>query len=156
MRCGIIIFCVMRLLSYKIIRVSMYIALYWGRVVHFLGRMSGFSCSHLNFIVLTIHIFKGPIFCYYRALFTTPLNKSNDDEAAGDSGIVIKGIRSPIMEQIINYAYLRECEIDEENVRELFTCADYCGIMGLVQRCIDFLTKILGPKNCISVMLFGK
>lgn len=60
------------------------------------------------------------------------------------------------MEQIINYAYLRECQIDETTVRELFTCADYCGIMGLMQRCIDFLTKILGPKNCISIMLFGK
>lgn len=91
-----------------------------------------------------------------RALFTTPLNKSNDNEAAGDSGIVIKGIRSPIMEQIINYAYLRECQIDATNVHELFTCADYCGILGLMQRCIDFLTKFLVPKNCVGIMLFGK
>uniref|UniRef100_A0A336K738 Kelch-like protein diablo n=1 Tax=Culicoides sonorensis TaxID=179676 RepID=A0A336K738_CULSO len=93
---------------------------------------------------------------FFRVLFTTTLNKSSNNEAAGDSGIVIKGIRSPIMHQIINYAYLRDCEIDQENIYELFTCADYCGITGLIQRCIDFLRQMLVPTNCINIMLFGK
>lgn len=60
------------------------------------------------------------------------------------------------MEQIINYAYLRQCEFDEINVHEMFAIADYCGVSGLMRRCIDFMIKILAPHNCISLMLFGK
>lgn len=73
-----------------------------------------------------------------------------------DNDVSIMGVRSPIMEQIINYAYLRQCKIDEKHVHELYAVADYCGIHGLMRICVDFMIKILTPENCISTMFFAK
>lgn len=81
---------------------------------------------------------------------TTSLSTSATNE------IQITGIRGPILEQIINYSYLRQCSIDETNMHELYVAADYCAVVGLMRLCVDFLVKKLSPTNCISMMLFAK
>lgn len=88
---------------------------------------------------------------YFRALFTTTLTgkKKGDD-------VCIPGIRSSIMEEIISYAYLRSCKIDSGNVHELYAVGDYCGILGLMRHCVNFMIRTLTPENCVSLMNFGK
>lgn len=61
-----------------------------------------------------------------------------------------------IMEQIIQYAYLRNCTIDADNVHELLISADYVGVIGLVALCKQYLAQILTPENCVSIMGFAR
>lgn len=61
-----------------------------------------------------------------------------------------------IMEQIILYAYLRKCTINDDNVHELLISADYVGIMGLVELCKQHLEQMLTPENCVSIMSFAR
>lgn len=91
---------------------------------------------------------------YFRALFTTSLHADKTTDENCD--ILIKGIRSPIMEEVINYAYLRQVKIEESNVHELYTVADYCGMAGLMAACVSFMIAKLSPENCITTMMYGR
>lgn len=87
---------------------------------------------------------------YHSALFMTPLN-SNKEET------VLVGVSAAILEKIINYAYLRDVScINESNVVEIMMTADFMGVPGLTKHCIDFIIKILSPKNCIIYWLMSR
>lgn len=60
------------------------------------------------------------------------------------------------MEQLIQYAYLRKCTINAENVHELLISADYVGMIGLVTLCKQHLAAMLTPENCVSIMGFAR
>ncbi|XP_070854399.1 kelch-like protein 10 isoform X2 [Drosophila suzukii] len=70
--------------------------------------------------------------------------------------IHIPGISATIMNCVIQYAYLRQTRITENNVHELLTCADYVGMVGLVNQCKDFLSNTLTAENCVSIMGFAR
>lgn len=57
------------------------------------------------------------------------------------------------MQQIIDYAYSRIAEVNEENVAEMITWAHYFGFDALVGICSEFIMKNLTAKNCISYMM---
>ncbi|XP_037731647.1 kelch-like protein 10 isoform X2 [Drosophila subpulchrella] len=77
--------------------------------------------------------------------------------AAEESPVIhIPGISATIMNCVIQYAYLRQTHISENNVHELLTCADYVGMVGLVNQCKDFLSSTLTPENCVSIMGFAR
>ncbi len=59
------------------------------------------------------------------------------------------------MNKIIDYAYLRECDLTEENVYEILVIADYFALDSLLEHCIQFLIGILNPKNCVNIMRFA-
>lgn len=87
-------------------------------------------------------------FCFdSSALFTSPLNDCVQSEVS------IPGIRSPIMQTIINYAYSRVADINEENVTEVMKWAHYFGYERLVAICSAFVLNRLNADNCISYML---
>lgn len=85
-----------------------------------------------------------------RALFTSPLNDGTQSEVS------IRDIRSPIMQNIIDYAYSEVAEIDEDNVTEVLTWAHYFGYDELVDICSAFIMKNLNTNNCISYMLHAR
>ncbi|XP_034474561.1 kelch-like protein 10 isoform X2 [Drosophila innubila] len=92
---------------------------------------------------------------YFRAQFTG----FNSRAGAGseESRIVhIPGIGAPIMNSVIQYAYLRKTNIGDDNVHELLICADYVGMVGLVKQCKDYLSRTLTPENCVSIMGFAR
>lgn len=60
------------------------------------------------------------------------------------------------MEKIIRYAYLRECEITNDNVYEIYAISDYVGIIGLIKLCVNFMIDNMQPENCVLLMLFGR
>ena len=60
------------------------------------------------------------------------------------------------MEQILEYAYLRSLNLNQENVCQLLKAADYLGILEIVDLCCDFLKANLLPENCIGIMYFAR
>ncbi|XP_075156886.1 kelch-like protein 10 isoform X2 [Haematobia irritans] len=93
---------------------------------------------------------------YFRAQFTTTLATSTDGKSEHNCQIHIPGISANIMEEIVNYAYLRKCSINNENVQELLVSADYFGILGLIDICKDYMVKMLTPGNCVDIMCFAR
>lgn len=85
-----------------------------------------------------------------RALFTTTLHGTEVKD------VRLSGISSETMNQLISYAYLRHINVNEDNVRTLLITADYLSILGILKICCDYLTSMLTPKNCISIMQFAK
>lgn len=83
----------------------------------------------------------------FSALFTSPLNDDVQSE------VRIRDIRSPIMQNIIEYAYSRMAEVNADNVTEVMMWAHYFGYETLVDICASFILKNLDAENCISYML---
>ncbi|KAH8251456.1 hypothetical protein KR038_000164 [Drosophila bunnanda] len=98
---------------------------------------------------------------YFRAQFTG-FNAISGTGGTGGTGkeenrvIHIPGISASIMNGVIQYAYLRQTNINDENVHELLICADYVGMVGLVKQCKDYLSHTLTPENCVSIMGFAR
>ncbi|XP_058448511.1 kelch-like protein 10 isoform X1 [Malaya genurostris] len=86
---------------------------------------------------------------YFRTLFTTSVPSEKDH-------ISVKGIRGAIMERIIRYAYLRECEISEADMFEIYAAADYLGMASLQERCVQYIKSVLRTENCVVIMLYGR
>lgn len=91
-----------------------------------------------------------------RAQFTGFNSLANSGKSDENRFVHIPGMSGAIMEQIIQYAYLRKCNINNDNVHELLISADYVGVIGLVLLCKRFLAQALSPENCVSVMGFSK
>lgn len=59
------------------------------------------------------------------------------------------------MTKIIDYAYLRTCDLTEENVFEILVIADYLALKSLMDYCIKYVIDHLKPDNCINIMRFA-
>lgn len=88
---------------------------------------------------------------YFRALFTSPLNRNIDL-----NDVHIKLVRSDILQNIVDFVYARVVDINEKNVIELIITADYFGYKTLVDHCANFIVNILNSENCISLMLMAR
>lgn len=86
---------------------------------------------------------------YFRTLFTTSLPSKKDH-------ISIDGIRGVIMDRIIKYAYLRELDISEKDMFEVYAAADFLGMASLQERCIQYIKGVLHTDNCVQIMLYGR
>ncbi|XP_026843427.1 kelch-like protein 10 isoform X1 [Drosophila persimilis] len=98
---------------------------------------------------------------YFRAQFTGFNAVSRGFGAEGGASeqihvVNIPGVRASIMNCVIQYAYLRKTNICDDNVHELLICADYVGMVGLVQQCKEYLSRTLTPENCVSIMGFAR
>ncbi|XP_024884161.1 kelch-like protein 10 isoform X3 [Temnothorax curvispinosus] len=87
---------------------------------------------------------------YFRALFTTTLHSREKTD------VLLPGVTSPMMNLLLEYAYLRSIDVNQENVCELLTTADYLSIVGVLDLCCDYLRDNLAPENCIGVMRFAR
>lgn len=87
-------------------------------------------------------------FC--RTLFTTTLHSREKTD------VLLPGVTSPMMNLLLEYAYLRSIDVNRENVCELLTTADYLSILGVLDLCCDYLRDNLAPENCIGVMRFAR
>ncbi|XP_076181588.1 kelch-like protein 10 isoform X2 [Ptiloglossa arizonensis] len=61
-----------------------------------------------------------------------------------------------MMNLLLEYAYLRSINVNNENVCQLLVTADYLNILGVLDLCCEFLKKNLAPENCITVMRFAR
>ncbi|XP_018309372.1 kelch-like protein 10 isoform X3 [Mycetomoellerius zeteki] len=60
---------------------------------------------------------------YFRTLFTTTLHSREKTD------VLLPGVTSPMMNLLLEYAYLRSIDVNRENVCELLTTADYLSIV---------------------------
>ncbi|XP_021932600.1 kelch-like protein 10 isoform X2 [Zootermopsis nevadensis] len=86
---------------------------------------------------------------YFRYLFTTFDTKEQNE-------ILLQGISSYIMTQILDYVYLRKIHIHCDNVCQLLVTADYLCVLSVLELCCEFLKHKLGFENCIGIMLFAR
>lgn len=88
-------------------------------------------------------------------------SKCSNDIADGNGSpsnvtdIRIPGVSCYAITKIIEFAYLRTCDLTETNVYEILVVADYVALIGLLKYCIKFLTRSLCPENCVGIMRFA-
>jgi kelch-like protein 10 len=87
---------------------------------------------------------------YFRTLFTTTLHYNERTD------VLLPGVTSETMSSILEYAYMRSVDINQENVCKPLVSADYLSVPGLLELCCDFLKSILAPENCIGIKGFAK
>jgi len=87
---------------------------------------------------------------FFRILFTTTLHEGEYTK------IHLKAIESTTMEFILQYIYMRQIDINYDNVMDIMRTADYLCIDGLVQLCHEFVIECLGPDNCVTVLQFAE
>ncbi|XP_025197475.1 kelch-like protein 10 [Melanaphis sacchari] len=87
---------------------------------------------------------------YFRILFTTTLHEEDYTK------INLKSIESTTMELILQYIYMRQIDINYNNVMDIMRTADYLCIDGLVQLCHEFVIECLGPDNCVTLLQFAE
>ncbi|XP_048854834.1 kelch-like protein 10, partial [Brienomyrus brachyistius] len=64
----------------------------------------------------------------------------------------LPGISPETLRQVIEYAYTYSVVITADNVENLLAAADYLSVLGIVQRCCDFLHEQLCLQNCIGLL----
>lgn len=60
------------------------------------------------------------------------------------------------MNLLLEYAYLRTLDINNDNVCQLLITADYLNIIGVLDLCCNYLTENLVPANCIGILRFAR
>uniref|UniRef100_A0A182N6W3 Kelch-like protein diablo n=1 Tax=Anopheles dirus TaxID=7168 RepID=A0A182N6W3_9DIPT len=86
---------------------------------------------------------------YFRILFTTSVPSEKYT-------VALPGLPGSIMEQIIRYAYLRECDLSEDTMYDLYAAADFLLITGLTDYCSVYILSRLRLDNCVTIKLFGR
>ncbi|KAJ6644555.1 Kelch-like protein 10 [Pseudolycoriella hygida] len=102
-----------------------------------------------NGTVMNVH---RPILCACSDYFNSAFNSAF---SGTPTNINISGVSAHVMGKIIDYAYLRSCDLTEENVLEILVIADYLAFQSLIDYCVQYLVNHLKPKNCINVMRFA-
>ncbi|XP_014216197.1 kelch-like protein 10 [Copidosoma floridanum] len=87
---------------------------------------------------------------YFRTLFTTSLHPKEKTD------FLLPNVSSKIMNQLLEYAYLRTLDVKRDNVCQLLSSADYLSFLGVVELCCEYLRANLTPENCIGIMSFAK
>ncbi|KAK9502762.1 hypothetical protein O3M35_011472 [Rhynocoris fuscipes] len=85
---------------------------------------------------------------YFRAVFTSPLSVPS-------SNVCIKR-PSNVIENIIQYCYTGNCNVNSKNVEALLPAADELGILGLLDLCLNYLLRSINVTNCWGIHVFCK
>ncbi|XP_037933605.1 kelch-like protein 10 [Teleopsis dalmanni] len=91
---------------------------------------------------------------YFRAQFCGLNAKLSRSER--NRYVHIRGMKAPVLEEVIRFSYLRKCNINLQNIYDLLIAADYVGMPGMITMCKQFLYSIMSMSNCVSVMRFGE
>ncbi|XP_048857678.1 kelch-like protein 10 isoform X4 [Brienomyrus brachyistius] len=86
---------------------------------------------------------------YFQALF------ASDWSDSGKREYQLPGISPETLRQVIEYAYTYSVVITADNVENLLAAADYLSVLGIVQRCCDFLHEHLCLDNCVGLVKIG-
>ncbi|XP_021923758.1 kelch-like protein 10, partial [Zootermopsis nevadensis] len=87
---------------------------------------------------------------YFRTLFTTTLHTNEETD------VLLHGVSSDMMTQILDYVYFREVDIRSDNSCQLLVTADYLCIPEVTELCSDFLKEAMDADNCIGILLFAR
>ncbi|CAH0392031.1 unnamed protein product [Bemisia tabaci] len=85
---------------------------------------------------------------YFYAMFTS-FEESKQDR------IVLKGVDPVALQIIVDYIYLAEVLVTEENVQILLPAANLLQLTDVRDACCDFLQGQLHPTNCLGIRAFA-
>ncbi|XP_063239818.1 kelch-like protein 10 [Bacillus rossius redtenbacheri] len=87
---------------------------------------------------------------FFRTLFTTAVGGARPVE------VKIHGVAASHMAAILNYAYVRIMQLDDENVCGVLIASDFLAVMGAKLTCCDFIAGEMRPDNCVAIMKFAR
>ncbi|GFX18506.1 kelch-like protein 21 [Trichonephila clavipes] len=82
---------------------------------------------------------------YFKALFCGDFGDGSD--------ILLKGLDSKTLENVLIYLYTGNIQLDSENAADVLIASDYFMIDPLMQESRSFVLKEMTPSNCISLFL---
>uniref|UniRef100_A0A8C6URJ7 Kelch-like family member 41a n=1 Tax=Neogobius melanostomus TaxID=47308 RepID=A0A8C6URJ7_9GOBI len=87
---------------------------------------------------------------YFRELYF-----SEDGGESEEKETVLENLDPNIMENIVNYMYSAEIDINENNVQDILVVANRFQIPSVFTVCINFLQKQVSQRNCLAVYRLG-
>ncbi|EDO46542.1 predicted protein [Nematostella vectensis] len=86
---------------------------------------------------------------YFFAMFTGELSESRQ------TVVTLKEIDSLALELLIEFVYIAEIEVTEDNVQVLLPAANLLQLNEVRDACCDFLKAQLHPSNCLGIRAFA-
>lgn len=87
---------------------------------------------------------------YFRELYF-----SEEGDESEEKEITLENLDVNIMENIVNYMYSAEIDINDNNVQDILVVANRFQIPSVFTVCINYLQKQLSQKNCLAVYKLG-
>lgn len=87
---------------------------------------------------------------YFRELYF-----SEEGDESEEKEITLENLDVNIMENIVNYMYSAEIDINDNNVQDILVVANRFQIPSVFTVCINYLQKQLSQKNCLAVYRLG-
>ena len=69
-----------------------------------------------------------------------------------ENSVTIDNISTKSMQTIIDFTYTGKIFIDNKNVIDLLSAADYLFVDEVKQYCFAFLTSVLNSENCFEIL----
>lgn len=92
---------------------------------------------------------------YFRALFTSPLPETH--RQVGEHKVVrLQGIEADVFQALLDYCYVRDCDINVDCVQDVLIASDRFGVTGLMNRCVEFMLSHLDFSNFLSLFRFAR
>ena len=82
---------------------------------------------------------------FFKTLFTTKLI------SVDSSNFTVKYVKSCILKEILDFIYLSEITLTEENVYDMVSCSDYLMLLKLKNFCCDFLCICINNENFFNI-----
>lgn len=76
---------------------------------------------------------------------------TTDTSTCGPSEILIAGVSGDILQQLIDYCYTNEIEINESNVEEITEAAVRLQFSDVEEECVELFSSILSASNCFGI-----
>nr|XP_012598771.1 kelch-like protein 38 isoform X1 [Microcebus murinus] len=83
---------------------------------------------------------------YFRAMFCSSFRENREAK------VQLKGIDSPMLDQIVSYVYTGEVRIAADNVLPLMEAASMLQYPKLFEACSSYLQSQLAPSNCLGML----
>ncbi|XP_077991807.1 kelch-like protein 25 [Glandiceps talaboti] len=87
---------------------------------------------------------------YFKAMFAHELKESSD------ARVTLNDVKPDVIKPLIDFAYTMRLDINEENVQDLLTTANFLQFDDVTSACCDFMTNKLTPENCLGIWEFAE
>ncbi|XP_070555693.1 kelch-like protein 24 [Ptychodera flava] len=86
---------------------------------------------------------------YFKAMFRHELKET------AEARVTLCDVRADVMTVLIDFAYTMRLDINEDNVQDILTTANFLQFDDVTSACCDFMTNQLSAENCLGVWNFA-
>ncbi len=87
---------------------------------------------------------------YFRAMLTTGLKEASQSE------VELPKADAHTMEYIIDFAYTGNIKLNNHNIEQVTSAANFFGVSRLLEKCVDYIKKKIDNTNCIEILEFAE